>query len=409
MNLDCRLYNLILSTLRLRLPSLRYDIMPPEPLEIEQPAEAAPEGHEIDTLWGRWKQWLQINAPWVNPFLAIVALVVTSVGIILATSLSLLLLPGNDPAPLQPQTTPMPTSLRPTFSPTEAPSESPTTLTPHLQECRNLCEGITGTPVMANGVDLRRTILQYRQNPDSSPHGNAIGCWNVSGVINMDYIFASGASSADTYPSDLEDPTFTNFDEDLSCWDTRKVVSMKGVFAGNPTFDQDISSWQLSNVIDTSFMFIGATSFNRNLSGWEVGSVVTMRAMFYLAENFNGDVQSWDVSSVEDFYAMFQQAYSFNQPLVDWDVRNVQDMSYMFHHAHAFNQPLQTWSPKAATSLVSMFLSARAFDQDLCNWKVWVDVDSAEMGDLFGDTSCPDSSTPTSFFSSWCHACNNSI
>ena len=70
--------------------------------------------------------------------------------------------------------------------------------------------------VNADGIELKRIILQYMKNKTSSPYGSNINCWDVSLVTNMDYAFQYDPEMAD-------DLLFESFNEPLDCWDTSNV------------------------------------------------------------------------------------------------------------------------------------------------------------------------------------------
>ncbi|KAL3906747.1 MAG: hypothetical protein SGILL_009147, partial [Bacillariaceae sp.] len=67
-----------------------------------------------------------------------------------------------------------------------------------LVDCNSRCAepGATGKKVDVNGLDLLKAINAYTDDPDSSPYGNVLNCWDTSGVTNMTY----SMSGADNEP-----------------------------------------------------------------------------------------------------------------------------------------------------------------------------------------------------------------
>jgi len=92
------------------------------------------------------------------------------------------------------------------------------------------------------------------------------------------------------------------FNEDISGWDVSGVIDMVYMFDGHGH---------------------RANAFNQPLGDWDVSQVTSMYGMFHSASSFNQPLGDWDVSRVTDMQNMFRNASSFNQPLGDWDVSHV--------------------------------------------------------------------------------------
>ena len=139
--------------------------------------------------------------------------------------------------------------------------------------------------------------------------------WNVSNVVNMDYMFSK-----------------SNYNQPLNRWKVGNVTSMQCMFAENFEFNQPINRWNVKKVTDMSGMFAGygyeRTKFNQNIDSWDVGNVTTMRMMFY-SSSFNKPLSSWNVENVEDMNSMFCWS-KFNHSLNEWNVANVYDFEDMF-------------------------------------------------------------------------------
>jgi len=188
-----------------------------------------------------------------------------------------------------------------------------------------------------------------------SSTGN-LNSWDVSKVINMQYMFKDASS----------------FNQPLNSWNVSQVTSMgmEGMFFNASSFNQPLNSWNVSKVTNMAWMFWNASSFNQPLNSWDVSQVTNMFAMFLRASSFNQPLNSWDVSQVTDMTAMFYGASSFNQSLNNWDVSNVKDIWSMFRETSSFNQPLNSWNVSQVTSLREMFYNATSFNQPIGNWDV---------------------------------------
>jgi Mycoplasma protein of unknown function, DUF285 len=81
------------------------------------------------------------------------------------------------------------------------------------------------------------------------------------------------------------------------------------------------------------------------------------------------------------FFMQFLNAKLFNADVSSWDVSSLGDASRMFQEAGNFNQNLCAWGERLP--------------------------DSAIVVDMFKNTSCPDTSDPSSpLVGPFCHACD---
>jgi surface protein len=182
-------------------------------------------------------------------------------------------------------------------------------------------------PVLVNGGGFSQAVQTWIKNPDESPYGPIIGCWDVSNVNDM--------SSA---------------------------------FAGCGKFNEHIGAWDVSKVTSTTAMFDSAVSFNQPIGGWDTSQVKAMHGMFAFASSFNQPIGDWNTTRVINMAFMFAAASSFNQPIGSWDVEEVEDTTSMFSEATSFNQPLGQWHIGNAHYISSMLKNASKFNQDLCAW-----------------------------------------
>jgi len=161
-----------------------------------------------------------------------------------------------------------------------------------------------------------------------SEFNQPIGNWDVSNVINMDFLFFS-----------------SEFNQPIGDWDTSSVTDMSGMFAYSP-FNQPIGDWDTSSVTDMNYMF-WSSEFNQPIGDWDTSSVTDMSDMFNNSE-FNQPIGNWDVSNVINMDFLFFSS-PFNQPIGDWDTSSVTDMSYMFYGNYEFYQDLRSWTVENVT------------------------------------------------------------
>jgi surface protein len=217
----------------------------------------------------------------------------------------------------------------------------------------NYCCGSKGA-VFTNRTQLQDAISLYVSDYDTAltSYGD-IGCWNVTKVTDMSFLFFDKNS----------------FNEDIGCWDVSNVLYMANMFSFASSFNQPIGYWDVSKVRTMQSMFSGASSFNQQISDWDVSSVKDMSYMFFQATSFDQSISSWDVSSVKYSFSMFAGAHSFNQYVGGWNLASDQIISYMFYGATSFNQNLCGWykrgmSPTAAVDVLKGSACAIATDPD---------------------------------------------
>jgi surface protein len=136
--------------------------------------------------------------------------------------------------------------------------------------------------------------------------------------------------------------------------------------------------------------------YGNPIGTWCVGSVTDFLSVFDQDSNaagFNDDISRWNTSSATKMKYMFYKQTSFNQDLSRWDVSKVTDMQYIFYKASSFNKDLSSWNVSVVTSFFRAFYSASTFNKNLCNWRDKIS-DSANLGDIFYNTSCPNASNP---------------
>merc|ERR1711865_316340 len=133
--------------------------------------------------------------------------------------------------------------------------------------------------------------------------------WDVSGVTNMQGLFAGAAE----------------FNLPLDSWNVAKVTQMSGLFTGAAKFNQPLNSWNVAKVTQMSETFEGAAKFNQPLNSWNVAKVTAMKGMFGGAQLFSQEIGSWNTAEATVMSAMFYGAANFKQNLNDWDVGKVTD------------------------------------------------------------------------------------
>ena len=162
------------------------------------------------------------------------------------------------------------------------------------------------------------------------------------------------------------------FNQDIGGWNVSGVINMGYMFHGATAFNQDIGGWNVSNVTDMSGIFDGATRFNQDIGGWNVSSVTNMWMMFSRADVFNQDISGWKVSSVTDMGYMFSWTDVFNQDIGGWNVSSVTDMRLMFSGATVFNQDISGWNVSSVANMENMFrnvtLATENYDSLLIEW-----------------------------------------
>jgi hypothetical protein len=129
--------------------------------------------------------------------------------------------------------------------------------------------GAKGIPVpnFPDAAGFQMAIEDYwYAYPHTSPYGNILNCWDVSGITDMSFAFAC----------------LPTFNERLDCWDVSNVKSMFGMFYAAGAFNQPVGRWNISNVVNMSYMFSGAKAFNQALCDWPdtAANLVSVSFMF---------------------------------------------------------------------------------------------------------------------------------
>lgn len=220
--------------------------------------------------------------------------------------------------------------------------------TKHFYRCENLIITATDSPDLTNTTSFYRSFFGC-ESLEGIP---GIENWDVSGITNMDQMFA------DCY-------TFT---ADLSSWNTSNVTEMDGMFSGAKKFNSDLSNWNVSKVTDMSYMFSRCYVFESDLSEWDISSVTDLSYMFQKCYVFTSDLSRWNTSSVTTLANTFNMAYLFNSDLSAWDVSNVTSLESTFYACDVFNSELGGWDISNVTSLESTFSSCDVFDSSTLDW-----------------------------------------
>jgi surface protein len=234
---------------------------------------------------------------------------------------------------------------------------------------KNIQSGITyfkppssTTPIPFNNIVTTLVTDMSYMFTYSTPSNNVVTTlifnenicsWDVSNVINMNYMFY-----------------ITSFNQPIGSWNVGNVTTMNSMFRQANAFNQPIGSWNVGNVTQMFNMFNNANSFNQPIGSWNVSNVTNMRGMFNYAYTFNQNIGTWNVGNVTTMDSMFFFDIAFNQPIGSWNVSNVTDMRFMFYEANAFNQPIGSWNVGNVKFMDSMFGDATAFNQPIGNWNV---------------------------------------
>merc|ERR1712238_577535 len=147
-----------------------------------------------------------------------------------------------------------------------------------VEYCTQLCEGQKENKkykqVLVNGNEFRQAVREWSSNPESSPYGPILGCWDVSLVNDMSNTFLDMKILFDRH-------------QNLQCWDTSSATTMFRMFAGSTTFNEPIGDWNVSKVTSMVAMFDSAVTFNKSLTKWNVSNVRYMNGMFFNAKKFD--------------------------------------------------------------------------------------------------------------------------
>ena len=240
-------------------------------------------------------------------------------------------------------------------------------------------EGFTGVISATDGPTIPNKSLYSCFYISSATIFGNLNAWDVSGVTNMEFMFAG--TSVNQPLNNWNTSSVTNmaymfesaglFNQSLNNWNTGNVTNMTYMFNSAPTFNQSLNNWNVSKVTNMSNMFNNARLFNQSLNSWNTGNVTDMNGMFGGHQyggysTFNGNISQWNTSKVTTMYNMFSYNRSFQQPIVNWDTGNVTNMSDMFYRSD-FNQPIGNWNTSKVTNMYRMF-SVGKFNQPIGNW-----------------------------------------
>ena len=250
--------------------------------------------------------------------------------------------------------------------------------------------GVTNMEFMFAGTPVNQPLNNWNTSSvtnmaymfEGGLFNQSLNNWNTGNVTNMTYMF----NSAPTFNQPLNNwnvskvtnmsNMFNNarvFNQSLNSWNTGNVTNMSGMFGGHQyggysTFNGNISLWNTSKVTTMNDMFSFNRSFQQPIGNWDTGNVTNMSGMFFYS-NFNQPIGNWNTSKVTNMYRMFSVTDSgFNQPIGNWDTGNVTNMSNMFDSNRSFNQPIENWNVSKVTNMSRMFQFASAFNQPLNNW-----------------------------------------
>jgi Mycoplasma protein of unknown function, DUF285 len=96
----------------------------------------------------------------------------------------------------------------------------------------------------------------------------------------------------------------------LERWDISKVVNLDYMFSYAAVFNSNLSSWNTFSTSSMVHMFQSASLFNCNLSLWDTSRFMNMSNMFSWASSCHGiGLDSWNVNNVQDMnYLGLQRA-----------------------------------------------------------------------------------------------------
>jgi len=154
-----------------------------------------------------------------------------------------------------------------------------------------------------------------------------IGAWNVSSVIDMDYMFFEA----------------TAFNQDISEWCVTNIVSEPSEFSPNsPLSESNKPVWgtcpnTLTPITDANVQTAvdlwvsdpsAATTAYGAISTWDVSQVTDMSYLFKDKTYFNDDISNWDVSNVTNMSGMFDSsalsADNYDNILIGWSQQALQ-------------------------------------------------------------------------------------
>ena len=164
------------------------------------------------------------------------------------------------------------------------------------------------------------------------------------------------------------------FNQDISSWDVSNVINMEYMFYGARSFNQPIGNWNVTNVTNMKRMFLQCFEFNQDIGSWDVSSVTSMMEMFRDTESFNQDIGSWDVSNVTDMSGMFGEFIrfcAFDQDIGSWDISKVTNMRDMLKGANFsianYDATLIGWATRGANGTLNSNVNFHGGNAKYCN------------------------------------------
>jgi surface protein len=111
---------------------------------------------------------------------------------------------------------------------------------------------------------------------------------------------------------------FTNseFNRDISKWNVSKVVDMDYMFGGSK-FNQDISNWDVSKVASMTRIFSNS-SFSGNVNTWKPLKLINSEGAF---DKFKGIIPPWNNCTSNEEVLKKISAYNLHQELYN-DLEN---------------------------------------------------------------------------------------
>ena len=194
---------------------------------------------------------------------------------------------------------------------------------------------------------------------------------NVSGAIDLSYLFCNLTSLSKVDLSDFDTSQVTNMRSmfmncknlsslDLSKLNTSKVTDMYGMFADCSNLSNiDINGFDTSHVTNMSFMFSGCSNLvSVDVSGFDTSRVTDMHAMFQSCSNLaNIDVSRFNTNSVTDMSFMFSGCRNLVSVDVSrFDTSCVTDMCAMFQSCNNLNSvDISGFDTSQVTDMHGMF------------------------------------------------------
>ncbi len=148
---------------------------------------------------------------------------------------------------------------------------------------------------------------------------NDISQWDVSNVINMNFMFF-----------------MSDFNGDISNWKTHKVITMSNMF-NQSKFNQDISQWNLSSLKDISYIFY-RSDFNQDISQWNVSNIENMNKAFYHSK-ITHNLDNWIVTKAQEKNDIFTDSIlEKNGQLPYWTNLSLDEIQHILEKEELFNQ-----------------------------------------------------------------------